>query len=73
MTSISPAYHFNYSNVSNYELIQTTQNSSFQEKEILYIFAPDGLFAINETLINHCKFDSPAGEVNCKFVAMQRL
>jgi hypothetical protein len=34
---------------NNYELIQTTQNSSFQEKEILYIFAPDGLFAINET------------------------
>ncbi|MDD2412376.1 MAG: hypothetical protein PHR79_05610 [Bacteroidales bacterium] len=33
----------------NYEFIQTTQNSTFEEKEILYIFAPDGLVAINET------------------------
>ncbi len=48
---------------NNYELIQTTQNSSFQEKEILYIFAPDGLTVINETMINHCKIEIG----NCKF------
>ena len=47
----------------NYELIQTTQNSSFEEKEIIYIFAPDGLTAIYETVIRHCKFQIG----NCKF------
>ncbi len=38
---------------------------------MLYIFAPDGLFAINETEIRHCKFQigncDAVSLSNCKF------